>query len=55
MSKRVTVAEAAKQLEVSIPLVRKMCQDGELGKMVTGLNGTRVYLIYQHQVDRIKK
>lgn len=54
-SKRVTVKEAAKQLEVSLALVRQMCQDGDLGKVVNGLNGKKVYLIYQHQIDRIKK
>lgn len=55
MAKRLTVKQAAEQLQVSIPVVRQMCEDRELGRAVKGPGGKTVYLIYQNQVDEIKK
>ena len=54
MKQRLSVKEAAKELEVTEAMVRMMCKTGQLGKVIH--DGKRsVFLIYRRQVEGIKK
>lgn len=54
MKQRLSVKEAAEELEVTPAMVRMMCKTGQLGKVIR--DGRRsVYLIYRRQVASIKK
>lgn len=52
-NRRLTIEQAAQQLEITVALCRKLVESGQLGKAFK--NGKKtVYLVYQTQVDRIK-
>lgn len=54
MKQRLSVKEAAAELEVTEAMIRMMCKTGQLGKVIQ--DGKRsVFLIYRRQVESIKK